>query len=131
MEGRRGRGRPASRRVEIGPVEPEGRRVGRGPRGVQDRDRNLDERLIAAYERGHQAERREAVPEVHRGAPEEFRRLYDSFMRLNPPRFDGTGGYTTAEEWLASVNAKLNLYRAPGRTIVGEWCKILVGWSPT
>ncbi|XP_078178675.1 uncharacterized protein LOC144572868 isoform X2 [Carex rostrata] len=39
-------------------------------------------------------------------------------MRLNPPRFDGTGGYTVAEEWLANVNGKLILCRAPEEDMV-------------
>jgi hypothetical protein len=82
--------------------------------GVQNREREMDERLIAAYERGRQAERREeTAPVVQRDAPEEFRRIYDSFMRLNPPQFDGTGGYSGAEEWLEKINAKLALCRAP------------------
>ena len=106
MEGRRGRGRPRTRNrdpvpdpldgplvnaSEAGSAGPEVQRVDLGPRGGPNRDRDLDDRLIAAYERGRQAERREVAPEAPRGAPEEFRRLYDSFMRLNPPRFDGTG----------------------------------------
>ena len=68
-----------------------------GSGGGQNRDRELDDRLIEAYERGRQAaERREAAPVDQRGTPEEFRKLYDSFMRLNPPQFDGTGGYAEA-----------------------------------
>ena len=133
MEGRRGRGRPRTRNrdpvpdplneplvnaSEAGSAGPEVQRVDLGPRGGPDRDRDLDDRLIAAYERGRQAERREVAPEAPRGAPEEFRRLYDSFMRLNPPRFDGTGEYAAAEEWLASMSAKLVLCRAPEQDMV-------------
>ncbi|XP_078180783.1 uncharacterized protein LOC144574648 [Carex rostrata] len=39
-------------------------------------------------------------------------------MRLNPPRFNGTGEYAAAEEWLASVSAKLVLCRAPEQDMV-------------
>ena len=74
MEGRRGRGRPRTRNrdpvpdplneplvnaSEAGSAGPEVQRVDLGPRGGPDRDRDLDDRLIAAYERGRQAERRE------------------------------------------------------------------------
>ena len=121
LDGRRGRGRARTR--ASGPaqgliIEPAASGVDPGPREGQDRDQALDARLIAAYERGRQAERRDAAPEVPRGAPEEFRRLYDSFMRLNPPRFDGNGEYAVAEEWLASMNAKLVLCRAPEEDMV-------------
>jgi hypothetical protein len=126
MDGRRGRGRGRTRaggpvrdviveqtasNAESGPVGPEGQGANQGPRVGLDRDRDLDERLIAAYERGRQA--RDVAHEVPRGAPDEFRRLYDSFMRLDPPRFDGTGEFAVAEEWLANINAKLVLCRAP------------------
>ena len=39
-------------------------------------------------------------------------------MRLNPPRFDGTGEFAVAEEWLASMSAKLVLCRAPEEDMV-------------
>src|SRR5664279_4309404 len=119
METRRGRGRPRRNPVTVGPtaarVEDESEGSGGGP----NRDRELDDRLISAYERGRQAaERREAAPVVQGGAPDDFRKLYDSFMRLNPPQFDGTGGYSEAEEWLEKMNAKLVLCRAPENDMV-------------
>ena len=110
METRRGRGRPLTN-PEPNPelvIEPAGRAG-----GAQQENQNMDDRLIAAYERGRQAERQDAVPVAHGGAPEDFRKLYDSFMRLNPPHFDGTGGYSAAEEWLGQINSKLILCRAP------------------
>ena len=114
---RRGRGRPR-RNPEPNPeliIEPVVDQTGAGPAGAggAGRDRDLDDRLIAAYERGRQAQVRDAAPVAHGGAPEDFRRLYDAFLRLNPPRYDGTGGYAAAEEWLAQINAKLKLFRAP------------------
>ena len=97
METRRGRGRVQGNR-EPSPdpiIEP----AAGGPE-EPNRNQELDDRLIAAYERGRQAaERRNELPvNVQGGAPEDFRKLYDSFMRLNPPQFDGTGGYSAAEE---------------------------------
>src|SRR5664279_2649432 len=116
----RGRGRPR-RNPEPNPelvIEPVVDQAGAGPAGAggaggAGRDRDLDDRLIAAYERGRQAQIQDAAPVAHGGAPEDFRRLYDAFLRLNPPRYDGTGGYAAAEEWLAQINAKLKLCRAP------------------
>ncbi|XP_078176354.1 uncharacterized protein LOC144569759 [Carex rostrata] len=109
---------PIVQASEAGSAGPEVQRVDLGPGGAQDRDRDLDDRLIAAYERGRQAERREVAPEAPRGGPEDFRRLYDSFMRLNPPRFNGTGEYAVAEEWLASISAKLVMCRTPEQDMV-------------
>ena len=78
IEGRRGRGRPRIRNrdpiqdprnepivrtSEAGSAGPEVQRVDLGPRGRQDRDQDLDDRLIAAYKRGRQAERREVAPD--------------------------------------------------------------------
>ena len=118
MDRRRGRGRPRGNREPSPdvPIEPA---ADRAEVGLEEPNRNqeLDDRLIAAYERGRQAaERRNVGPEapVAQGdGPENFRKLYDSFMRLNPPQFDGTGGYSDAEEWLEKINAKLVLCRAP------------------
>jgi hypothetical protein len=39
-------------------------------------------------------------------------------MRLKPPQFNGTGEYAAAEEWLASMSAKLVLCRAPEQDMV-------------
>ena len=128
METRRGRGRPRRNPVQNPElvIEPVVDPAGAGPAGAggaggiggaegaggAGRDRDLDDRLIAAYERGRQAQLRDAAPEAHGGAPEDFRWLYNAFIHLNPPRYDGTGGYAAAEEWLAQINAKLNLCRA-------------------
>ena len=82
-------------------------------------DRNLEEMLIAAYERGRRAEAQAQGPQgpavqVPPVAPgEEFRQLYEAFMRLAPPRFDGSGGYPEAEEWMVSLKAKFTLCRVP------------------
>lgn len=81
-------------------------------------EREFAEILLTAYERGR------ATGEAHGPAPdagnagtaeEEFRRLYGTFMKLAPPRFDGSGGYTAAEEWLASLKDKFILCRVPER----------------
>ena len=77
-------------------------------------ERNLAEMLIMAYERGRTAERQTQGPAPDTGpAGEEFRQLYESFMRLAPPRFDGSGGYSAAEEWITSLKAKFVLCRVP------------------
>ena len=77
-------------------------------------ERDLAEMLIRAYERGRTAERQN--PGIAPGVGvegEEFRQLYDSFMRMAPPRFDGSGGYPAAEEWMAKLKAKFTLCRVP------------------
>ena len=77
-------------------------------------ERDLAEMLIRAYERGRTAERQN--PGIAPGVGvegEEFRQLYDAFMRLAPPRFDGSGGYPAAEEWMAKLKAKFTLCRVP------------------
>jgi Retrotransposon gag protein/Zinc knuckle len=81
----------------------------------RQRDLDLDARLIAAYERGRQAaDQNRPGFVVNQGAVEDsFRRLYDTFIRLGPSKFDGSGGYMAAEEWLAGIKAKLVLCRAP------------------
>jgi Retrotransposon gag protein len=119
MEGRgRRRGRPRVQdRINEQPLE---RREDRDAQQVEtqeqrQRDLDLDARLIAAYERGRQAadQNRQGFA-VNQGAVEDnFQRLYDTFMRLGPSKFDGGGGYMAAEEWLAGIKAKLILCRAP------------------
>ncbi|XP_078158154.1 uncharacterized protein LOC144553841 [Carex rostrata] len=79
-------------------------------------ERGLEEMLIAAYERGRRAEQQAqgpAAPVAQVAPGEEFRQLYDAFMRSAPPRFDGSGGYPEAEEWMVNVRAKFTLCRIP------------------
>lgn len=99
-------------RVNLEHREHDAPRADPGHRGGWDQE--LDERLIAAYERGRWAERHErGLTGQERSPGDEFRRLYDAFMRLAPPKFDGMGGYSVAEEWIASVKAKFIICRVP------------------
>ncbi|KAJ3684443.1 hypothetical protein LUZ61_013607 [Rhynchospora tenuis] len=77
----------------------------------------MDARLLSAYEQGryltHELGHVPTGPATPLNEADEFRRLLDAFGRLGPPKFDGTGGYQAAEEWLESINHKFQLCRAP------------------
>ncbi|KAJ4802068.1 polyprotein [Rhynchospora pubera] len=74
----------------------------------------IDVRLLATYEQGrHLTHELGAVPTAPVNEANEFRRLLADFGSQHPPRFDGTGGYKAAEEWLESINNKFQLVRVP------------------
>ena len=42
-----------------------------------------------------------------------FFELYRSFNSLRPPTFDGTGDFSSAENWIANIKDKFQILRAP------------------
>ncbi|XP_078169752.1 uncharacterized protein LOC144564103 [Carex rostrata] len=42
-----------------------------------------------------------------------FFEVYHSFTSLRPPTFDGTGDFSTAENWVANIKDKFQILRAP------------------
>ncbi|KAJ4789102.1 Gag polyprotein [Rhynchospora pubera] len=57
----------------------------------------------------------------------DFFELYRSFSSLRPSNFDGTGDFLAAEDWLADIQDKFRLVRAPEVNQVELAAQLLVG----
>ncbi|KAJ4792483.1 polyprotein [Rhynchospora pubera] len=115
QHGRRARGRPRRDAIGAGPEDlgdgsgPENEVP--GPHGQQQAERTAD--IIEAYERGRQAAARGGdAPAAPPDEAAAYLKLFDTFGRLGPPKFQGDG-IEAAEEWLASMQSKFRICRAP------------------
>jgi hypothetical protein len=56
-----------------------------------------------------------------------FFELYRSFNSLRPPTFDGTGDFSSAENWIANIKDKFQILRAPEENKVELATQLLEG----
>ncbi|KAJ3697440.1 hypothetical protein LUZ61_001145 [Rhynchospora tenuis] len=68
-----------------------------------------------------------AAGEVRPREGNDFYELYRSFSSLRPSNFDGTGDFLAAEDWLAEIQDKFRLVRAPEVNQVELAAQLLVG----
>ncbi|KAJ1692037.1 hypothetical protein LUZ63_008735 [Rhynchospora breviuscula] len=68
-----------------------------------------------------------AATEVRPREGNDFFELYRSFTSLRPSNFDGAGGFLAAEDWLAEIQDKFRLVRAPEVNQVELAAQCLVG----
>ncbi|KAJ3705423.1 hypothetical protein LUZ61_009128 [Rhynchospora tenuis] len=77
---------------------------------VNKEDREVN-RLLQAYEHGRRIAGRSEQGSRDRG--EAAFRKFETFARLEPPRFNGEDGFKAAEEWLAAIKSRLEVCQAP------------------